>query len=125
MLPNRTGQVLDVGFPCNNFTGYCDFLNVCRLVDDEGALSRLTDLIFNSQAIQTILTVVQEYFWAPLVGIVVLLIVMFLLVLGCHCLLPRPDHMKKRSERRKSIRRSMRRPGRIRQGDEIQMDPYR
>lgn len=124
LLPNRTGQVLDVGFPCNNFTGYCDFLNVCRLVDDEGALSRLTDLIFSSQAIQTILTVVEEYFWAPIVGIVVLLILMFLLVLGCHFLLPRPDHMKKRSERRKSIRRSMRRPGRIRQSDEIQMDHY-
>lgn len=35
-LPGRTGQRLPVGAPCDNFIGYCDALNNCFRVDNEG-----------------------------------------------------------------------------------------
>ena len=41
-----------------------------------------------------------------MVGAVALLVVLFLVVLGCHCILPRPEHMKKRLQRRKDISKS-------------------
>ena len=109
LLPDGMGEVLKVGFPCNNFNGYCDFFNRCQQIDTEGALRRITSAFINSETFQTIVSFFMEYWWAPIVILVVVLIVMFLLVLGCHFLLPRPKHMKKRSERRKSIRQSRRR----------------
>ena len=36
LVPGGTGQQLPVGVPCNNFRGYCDFLNNCFQVDSEG-----------------------------------------------------------------------------------------
>ena len=36
MLPGEQGRVLQVGFPCGNFTGYCDFFNRCMVIDSEG-----------------------------------------------------------------------------------------
>ena len=35
-LPGGEGQQLPVGAPCNNFQGYCDILNNCFIVDNEG-----------------------------------------------------------------------------------------
>ena len=40
LLPGGTGLQLPVGAPCNNFRGYCDFLNNCFQVDSEGMLDR-------------------------------------------------------------------------------------
>ena len=106
-LPNNQGKNLPVGFPCSNFTGYCDFLNVCRPVDSDSALRRIAEF-FQSQAIQNLITLFQEYWWGVIVGAVVIVIILFVIVFVCHCLLPRPEHMLKRSERRKSIRQSRR-----------------
>ena len=36
MLPGRIGQRLPVGTACDNFKGYCDALNNCFTVDNEG-----------------------------------------------------------------------------------------
>uniref|UniRef100_A0A1X7U7R3 Disintegrin domain-containing protein n=1 Tax=Amphimedon queenslandica TaxID=400682 RepID=A0A1X7U7R3_AMPQE len=126
-LPNGEGQFLQVGFPCNNFNGYCDFLNSCQPVQSEGALRRLTNLLTGEQ-LESIIRYLTEYWWAALVGSVVTLVVLFLVVLACHCLLPRPEHMKKRGERRKSLRRSysQRRRSRraVRNSDEYPMSGY-
>ena len=35
-LPGGMGLRLPVGAPCDNFRGYCDFLNNCFEVDSEG-----------------------------------------------------------------------------------------
>ena len=36
LLPGRMGLRLPVGSPCNDFIGYCDALNNCFTVDNEG-----------------------------------------------------------------------------------------
>lgn len=46
---------------------------------------------------------------------------MFVFVLICHCLLPRPEHMKKRGERRKSIRRQSMRRRRVNVNEQFNM----
>lgn len=38
---------LQPGSPCNDFKGYCDVFNKCRLVDADGPLARLKKAIFN------------------------------------------------------------------------------
>ena len=126
-LPDGVGQNLQVGFPCDNFNGYCDFLNNCQPVQSEGALRRLTEL-FTGEQLESIIRYITEYWWAAVVGSIVILIVLFVIVLACHCLLPRPEHMKKRGERRKSLRRSysQRRRSRraVRNSDEYPMSGY-
>ena len=114
ILPEGVGQVLEIGFPCNDFNGYCNFFNMCQLIDTNGALRRITDAFSNT--ISTVVDFFREYWWAPIVGAIVLIIVLFLIVLGCHFILPRPKHMKKRSERRKSIRQSRRGRNRVNHG---------
>ena len=116
LLPGGVGQILEVGFPCNDFNGYCTFFNTCQLIDTDGALRRITDAFFNNAAVQSIVSFFEQYWWAPIVGAVVIVVGLFLLVLGCHFILPRPKHMKKRSDRRKSIRQSRRGRNRVNQG---------
>ncbi len=109
LLPNREGQVLDIGFPCNDFNGYCTFFNTCQLIDTDGAIRRLTNKFLDNETVQDFVNLIRKYWWAPIVGVVVIIIGLFLLVLACHFILPRPKHMKNRSERRKSMRKSHRR----------------
>ncbi len=113
LIPGGVGQVLEVGFPCNNFNGYCNFFNSCQLIDTDGALRRISDVFLNNAVVQSVVDFVQQYWWAPIVGAVVVIVALFLLVLGCHFILPRPKHMKKRSNRRKSIRQSRRGRNRV------------
>lgn len=108
MLPNGTGQHVQIGSPCRNFTGNCDFLNNCLLVDENGALLRLTDLFFNSPLFRRVVTFVTEMWWVVVIAAVVLLVLIFLLVLLVHCLLPRPEHVQNRM-RRKSLEKNERR----------------
>ena len=105
LLPNGIGQNLQVGFPCDNFNGYCDFFYTCQPVQSQGALDRLRDFL-GGQQLQNLISYVSSYWWGAVIGGVVLIVVLFFIVLACHFLLPRPEHMKKRGERRKSLRRS-------------------
>lgn len=52
------------GSPCDNYDGYCDFLNKCRKVDAEGPLARLKKLIFSEESIDNILDWMKTYWWA-------------------------------------------------------------
>lgn len=108
LLPRNEGKVYIIGFPCNNFTGYCDFRNVCRPVKEDGALKAITDFITGNEAIRTALTWVIQYWWAGIIAGVAILVVLFVIVLVCHFILPRPEHMKKRIERRRTIRQNKR-----------------
>ena len=92
-----------VGYACKNYTGFCDFFHKCRPVNEEGALTRLTNLISGSETIQTAVSWLRRYWWASIIIVVTILVILFIIVLACHCLLPRPEHMKKRGERRHTI----------------------
>ena len=105
LIPGGVGQVLDVGFPCDDFNGYCNFFNTCQLIDTDGALKRITNVFLNNAVIQSVVDFITQYWWAPIVGVIVISIILFLLMLGCHFILPRPQHMKKRSKRRTVIRK--------------------
>ncbi len=77
-------------------------------VDSEGALERLANLLFDSDALDSALEWVEDMWWAVLLIVVGFFVAMFFIVLIVHLLLPRaqPKHMRKRAERRKTIRRS-------------------
>lgn len=55
---NRTTQnrgiLLRPGSPCNDYKGYCDIFQKCRSVDSNGPLSRLKNLLFNSETLQSV-----------------------------------------------------------------------
>lgn len=57
-------KFLHSGSPCNNYDGYCDYLNRCRKVDAEGPLSRLKNLLFSSQSLSNITDWMKTYWWA-------------------------------------------------------------
>lgn len=104
ILPNGRGETKSVGYPCNNFIGYCDFFYKCQMVNSDSALSRFTEFITGSAVVQSTLAILRQYWWIGIVAVVVVLILIFILVLVCHCLLPRPEHMKNRDKRRHTIR---------------------
>lgn len=109
LLPGGEGKLVGVGYPCKNFTGYCDFYESCRQVQKSGALARITDFLTGDD-VHVAFDWITQYWWAGVVGSIVILVVLFLIVLGCHCLLPRPEHMKKRAQRRRTISMSQGRP---------------
>jgi disintegrin and metalloproteinase domain-containing protein 10 len=107
MLPDHSGKYLTVGFPCSNFTGYCDFFFNCHPVNKEGPLTRITNFL-SGEHVQTAINWLIEYWWAGVLMLITIIIGLFFLVLFCHCILPRPEHVKKRDERRKKIRSNLR-----------------
>ena len=105
MIPDGMGRVQIPGFPCSNFTGYCDFFNTCIAVDSEGALDRLANL-FSSESIDNAIDWLRRMWWVVVIAVVVIIVALFIVVLIVHVALPRPGHIKHRAERRKTIRRS-------------------
>lgn len=105
ILLDTKGKLLPVGHACKNYTGFCDFFNKCRPVNEEGALTRLTNIISGSTTVLTAVSWLRQYWWASIIMAVAILVILFVIVLACHCLLPRPEHMKKRGERRRTIRK--------------------
>ena len=105
-LPGMMGRNVTVGSPCANFTGYCDFLSNCRSADENGALVRLGNLFFNSEAFRRAIDFVTRMWWVVLIVAVVILVIMFAVVILFHCILPRPEHAKNRDERRRTKRRN-------------------
>ena len=75
-----------------------------------GALDRLGNL-FAPSNINAVVDWVRERWWAVLVAGVGLLVGFFLLILVVHLLLPRPEHVKQRAQRRKTLLRSHTQPG--------------
>ncbi|KAI6657370.1 ADAM10 [Oopsacas minuta] len=57
------GRQQVVGGLCNGTEGYCDYFSVCRSPDDEGPLTRLTNLILNPETLQSIQEYLTTYWW--------------------------------------------------------------
>ena len=93
-----TGQHLQIGLPCANFTGHCDFLYNCQLVNSDGALKLVFSTITSN--LGNILVQIKKYWWAALLAGVGVLVAMFLLVLACHFILPRPQQARRKAQQR-------------------------
>ncbi len=120
-LPGMMGRFVQVGLPCANFTGYCDFLNNCTAVDEEGALFRLANLFFNSEVFRRTLDFITRMWWVVVLGVLGLFVVMFLIVILFHCFLPHAEIVK--SHRRPTIKKRRVRPNQ-RDGHHSQPGPY-
>uniref|UniRef100_A0A5K4EXY5 ADAM10 endopeptidase n=1 Tax=Schistosoma mansoni TaxID=6183 RepID=A0A5K4EXY5_SCHMA len=64
ILRNGRGIKLPPGAPCDNYRGYCDVSMRCLLVDAEGPLSRLRNLVFSPQMLQKVTTWITIHWWA-------------------------------------------------------------
>uniref|UniRef100_A0A669FBJ6 Disintegrin and metalloproteinase domain-containing protein 10 n=1 Tax=Oreochromis niloticus TaxID=8128 RepID=A0A669FBJ6_ORENI len=83
---DRKVVTLQPGSPCNDFKGYCDVFNKCRLVDADGPLARLKKAIFNPDFYNGIADWIVAYWWAVLLmGIaLIMLMVGFIKVCSVH-----------------------------------------
>ena len=95
LLPNGRGQYLQIGFPCSNFSGYCDFFNQCMIVDNDGALNRLANFFLNSVGIQQAIDWITRMWWVAVIVIVGVLVIMFVIVIIFHMIIPRPKYQRK------------------------------
>ena len=91
LLPGGVGRNVQVGRPCSNFTGYCDFLNNCTEADLNGAIFRLGNLLFNSELFRRTLDFISNKWWAVLLIALGLLFSMFMIVVLFHIFLPRAE----------------------------------
>ncbi|KAI5626321.1 disintegrin and metalloproteinase domain-containing protein 10 isoform X1 [Silurus asotus] len=73
---NKEVLTLQSGSPCNDFKGYCDVFNKCRLVDADGPLARLKKAIFNPEFYETIAEWIVAYWWAVLLMGIALIMLM-------------------------------------------------
>ena len=103
-LPNGQGRNLQIGFPCKNFTGYCDFFNQCMVVDNNGAINRLADFFLNSATFQQAIDWIVNMWWVVLIVLVGLLVIMFVIVVIFHIILPRPKYRRKAAAKRRQQR---------------------
>ncbi|CAF1419948.1 unnamed protein product [Rotaria magnacalcarata] len=71
------------GHACAGTAGYCDVFGICRAVDAEGPLSRLKNMLLNDENIRTLTEIVQEYWWALVLGLLGLLGFMSIFVKIC------------------------------------------
>ena len=120
MLPNGMGAIRPVGFPCQQFTGYCDFFDNCAMIDSDGALRRLANIF--SQFFGPAIEWIRDMWWAVLLIAVGVLVIMFVIVLVFHLILPRPKHAKHRAERRRTLRQ--RKQAQPQQGYPMESTPY-
>lgn len=78
-----SGILLPAGAPCDNYRGYCDVFRKCRLVNEDGPLARLTNLLFSSQALTTVRDWITVHWWAVLLMGVAFVVGMGLFIKFC------------------------------------------
>ena len=88
-----------IGFPCSNFSGYCDFFNQCMIVDNDGALNRLANFFLNSVGIQQAIDWITRMWWVAVIVIVGVLVIMFVIVIIFHMVIPRPKYRRKANKK--------------------------
>ncbi|CAM4791104.1 unnamed protein product [Rotaria magnacalcarata] len=71
------------GHACAGTAGYCDVFGKCRAVDAEGPLTRLKNMLLNAENIRTITQLIQEYWWAFVLGLLGLIGFMSIFVKIC------------------------------------------
>ena len=68
VLSNLTNLQMIPGSSCNGGKGYCDVLDRCRDLDPEGAITRLTNELFNKETIMTLTNFLTEKWYIVLVS---------------------------------------------------------
>jgi len=82
-ISKSDGIQLPAGAPCDNFKGYCDVFQKCRAVNEDGPLARLKNLLFNQQTFNDIKDWITEYWWAVLLMVLGLIVLMALFIKVC------------------------------------------
>ena len=67
---NMTGLnlMLAPGSPCQDYSGYCNFLNFCRRINDTGLLFQLTSALFSLDSFQSAWDWAQQNWYYVLLG---------------------------------------------------------
>ncbi|XP_064471223.1 disintegrin and metalloproteinase domain-containing protein 10-like isoform X2 [Ornithodoros turicata] len=102
------GIKLRPGSPCNNFQGYCDVFQKCRHVDAEGPLARLKRLLFDKKSLLTVKQWVTLNWWAVLLMLIALIVVMAVFIRCCAVHTPSSNPRRAPALR---IQDTLRRPG--------------
>ncbi|XP_040354953.1 disintegrin and metalloproteinase domain-containing protein 10 [Ixodes scapularis] len=102
------GIKLRPGSPCNSFQGYCDVFQKCRNVDAEGPLARLKRLLFDKQSLHTVKQWVTLNWWAVLLMLIALIVVMAVFIRCCAVHTPSSNPRRAPALR---IADTLRRPG--------------
>ena len=101
MLTNENilliGRFQVIGGLCNGTAGYCDYFRVCRSPNDEGPLTRLTNLLLNPETLQNIQEYLIAYWWAVMLGGIGLIILLVFVTWLCS-VIPTPRFGKKGEE---------------------------
>lgn len=84
------------------------------IVNEDGALLQLANLIFNSAEFQLVIQWITDMWWAVVLIGVGLIIILFIIVLVFHLVLPRPETVKNKKRRRKQ-----------QQGGQVEMEKVR
>ncbi|XP_038058241.1 disintegrin and metalloproteinase domain-containing protein 10-like [Patiria miniata] len=95
------------GSPCDDYMGYCDVFDICRLANEDGPLAGIIRKIFyneEDQLTDVIWTWIKTNWWVIVIVIVIMIIVMFLVVFICERLIPTTNPWHK--EREEMSRRS-------------------
>uniref|UniRef100_V9KFZ3 Disintegrin and metalloproteinase domain-containing protein 10 n=3 Tax=Callorhinchus milii TaxID=7868 RepID=V9KFZ3_CALMI len=125
---NNTTITLQPGSPCNDFKGYCDVFNRCRLVDADGPLARLKKAIFNPELYENIAEWIVAHWWAVLLMGIALIMLMagFIKICSVHTpssnpKLPPPKPLPGTLKRRRSQPQQASQPSRQRPRENYQM----
>jgi hypothetical protein len=73
-------------------------------VDGDGALQQLKEF-FTSSEFRMVIQWIEQMWWVLVVGVVVLIGILFVVVLICHCTLPKPKYQKQKVMYRETLRR--------------------
>eukprot|EP00118_Oscarella_pearsei_P025240 m.307810 g.307810 ORF g.307810 m.307810 type:complete len:726 (+) comp42855_c0_seq1:27-2204(+) len=79
-IEGLNGTFLSPGAACKDKEGYCDFFNYCTLVDSDGPIAKLKNLIFGTETLQSAVEWIKKYPWAiALIGLgVIILVALFI-----------------------------------------------
>lgn len=87
------------GAPCDNYRGYCDVFSRCRLIDADGPLTRLKNLIFSPRTLTVIRQwIIQNWYYVMLMSLgVVLFMALFVKCCAVHTPSSNPNAPRARS----------------------------
>lgn len=87
------------GAPCDNYRGYCDVFSRCRLIDADGPLTRLKNLIFSPRTLTVIREwIIQNWYYVMLMSLgVVLFMALFVKCCAVHTPSSNPNAPRARS----------------------------
>ncbi|XP_072033054.1 LOW QUALITY PROTEIN: disintegrin and metalloproteinase domain-containing protein 10-like [Amphiura filiformis] len=97
------------GSPCNNYMGYCDVFNECRLANEDGPLTSIIRRIFFSdepEILDALRSWLTDNWWVVLIAAIILIIVMVAIVLICDRLIPTSNPFRMEKEKFKNRRSS-------------------